>query len=111
MFIIILILLEKGMVFMLMDHLPYEVMAVVTPVLFISLVVLIFKLAKTALAGFVAILVFGFLGIVILAALPYMPTSPPEQFDISEADMQYIDKMQKEGSFDYEFGYDLFFGE
>lgn len=103
--------IREGNDFMLMDHVPYEVMAVVSPVLFIGLVVLILKFAKTALAGFVAITVFGFFGIVILAALPFMPTSPPEQFDISRSDMEYIDQMQKEGTFDYEFGYELFFGE
>jgi hypothetical protein len=96
---------------MLMDHVPPEAVTAISPILIIGLVILILKFAKTALAGFVAILVFGFIGIVIFAALPFMPTEPPEQFDISESDMRYIDQMQKEGRFDYEFGYNLFFGE
>ena len=96
---------------MLMDHIPPEVFTVISPVLFIGVILLILKFAKTALAGFVAILIFGFIGIVIVAALPFMPTGPPEQFDISESDMRYIDQMQKEGWFDYEFGYNLFFEE
>lgn len=83
----------------------------VNTIVTILIVLLVLKLAKTTLVGVASILVIGLGFIAIMAAIPFMPTSPPEQFDINADDMEYITAMQMEGSFDYDFAYNLFFGE
>lgn len=64
-----------------------------------SIIVLFFgfKLIKTVFSGFIAVMVIGLFVIAILAALPYIPKSPPAQWDLPTEQMR---KAQQEGRLD-----------
>ena len=96
---------------MSVDIIPSGIFQGFQSFIFLIGIYILFKIFRAGLASFMGILVIGFVCLVFAAVTPFIPDGPPEQFNITKSDMQYITDMQTKGYFDYDYAVNLFWGE